>query len=126
MSAMTSIELLSPADLVQSPAFSHVAIVPAGATQIYVGGQNAVDAAGQLVGGDDIVAQVERVMANLETALESAGASMADLISVTILLVEGTDLQAGYGGGGRPGGRQRATAPGHGGHRLRAGGAGAP
>ena len=36
-------------------------------------------------------------MANLETALESAGASMTDLISVTILLVEGTDLQAGYG-----------------------------
>ena len=94
---MTSIELLSPADLVQSPAFSHVAVVPAGATQIYVGGQNAVDAQGNLVGGDDIVAQVERVMANLETALESAGASMTDLISVTILLVEGTDLQAGYG-----------------------------
>jgi enamine deaminase RidA (YjgF/YER057c/UK114 family) len=94
---MTSIELLSPADLVQSPAFSHVAIVPAGATQIYVGGQNAVDAQGNLVGGDDIVAQVERVMANLETALESAGASMTDLISVSILLVEGTDLQAGYG-----------------------------
>jgi enamine deaminase RidA (YjgF/YER057c/UK114 family) len=94
---MTSIELLSPADLVQSPAFSHVAIVPAGATQIYVGGQNAVDAQGNLVGGDDIVAQVERVMANLEAALESAGASMTDLISVTILLVEGTDLQAGYG-----------------------------
>jgi enamine deaminase RidA (YjgF/YER057c/UK114 family) len=91
---MTLIELLSPRDLVQSPAFSHVAIVPPGATQIYVGGQNAVDADGNLVGGDDIVAQVERVMANLETALEYGGASMTDLISVTILLVDGTDLSA--------------------------------
>ncbi|WP_091966466.1 hypothetical protein [Propionibacterium cyclohexanicum] len=50
---MTSIPLLRPHGLVSSPAFSHVAVVPPGATTIYGGGQNAVDAAGALVGGDD-------------------------------------------------------------------------
>ncbi len=93
----TSIQLLRPQGLVQSPAFSHVAVIPPGATQIHVGGQNAVDAAGQLVGGDDAVAQVEQTMANLQTALEAAGATMADLVSLTVLLVDGVDLQAGYG-----------------------------
>ena len=92
----TSIELLRPAGLVQSPAFSHVAVIPPEATQIHVGGQNAVDADGHLVGADDVVAQVEQTMTNLQTALRAAGATMADLVSLTVLLVEGVDLQAGY------------------------------
>ena len=38
---------LQPDGLVVSPAFSQVAVVPAGATTIYVGGQNGVDAEGK-------------------------------------------------------------------------------
>ena len=92
----TSIELLSPAGLVQSPAFSHVAVIPPEATVIHVGGQNAVNADGAVVGTDDVVAQVEQTMANLETALRAAGAITADLVSLAVLLVEGVDLLAGY------------------------------
>jgi len=40
---MNHIELLRPGGLVISPAFSHVAVIPPGATTIHVGGQNAVD-----------------------------------------------------------------------------------
>ena len=47
--AMTSIQRIRPEGLVSSLAFSHVAIVPPGATHIYVGGQNAVDADGSFV-----------------------------------------------------------------------------
>src|SRR5262245_30402036 len=93
---MTEIQLLKPEGLVQSPAFSHVAVVPPGATTILVGGQNAVTADGGLVGGDDVGAQTTRVMANLRTALQAAGASLGDLVSVTVYLVEGTDIHAGY------------------------------
>jgi enamine deaminase RidA (YjgF/YER057c/UK114 family) len=92
----TSIDLLRPAGLVRSPAFSHVAVLPPGATQIHVGGQNAVDADGRLVGADNVVAQVDRTMANLGTALAAAGATTADLVSLTVRLVEGVDLGAGY------------------------------
>ena len=93
---MTAVSLLQPAGLVRSPAFSHVAIIPPGATQIHVGGQNAVDAQGTLVGPGDLVAQVDQVMANLTVALAAAGATMADLVSLSIALVDGTDLRAGY------------------------------
>jgi enamine deaminase RidA (YjgF/YER057c/UK114 family) len=93
---MTEISLLRPAGLVHSPAFTHVAVVPPGATTIYVGGQNAVDAEGHLVGGDDAAAQTERVMANLEIALAAGGATVQDLVMVTLLLVDGVDLAQVY------------------------------
>jgi len=61
--------LLRPEGLVQSPAFTHVAIVPPGMTTIYVGGQNAVTADGTLVGEGDIAEQTRKTMANVRTAL---------------------------------------------------------
>src|SRR5918993_5495829 len=96
----TSIELLRPQGLVQSPAFSHVAVLPPNATQILVGGQNGVDGEGRVV-GDDVVAQVDQTMTNLQTALEAAEATMADLVSLTVLLVDGVDLRAGYAAAAR-------------------------
>ena len=92
----TTISLLRPAGLVRSPAFSHVAVVPPGATTIHVGGQDAVDETGAVVGGDDVAAQTAQVMANIATALRAAGAGMADVISLSVLLVEGADLAAAY------------------------------
>ena len=79
---MASIQRIRPQGLVSSPAFSHVAIVPPGATTIYVGGQNAVDGGGALIGEGDVAA---------------AGASLADVVHWTVLFVDGADLAAGYG-----------------------------
>ena len=97
----TSTSLLRPSGLVQSPSFSHVAVIPPGATQIHIGGQNAVDAEGRLVGGDDSAAQVDQTMANLRTALAAADATVEDLVSLTVVLVEGVDLRAAYGAAAR-------------------------
>lgn len=94
---MTSVQRLKPEGLVNSPAFSHVAVVPPGATTIYVGGQNAVDAEGRLVGADDVAVQSARSLANAKTALEAVGATLADVVQWTVLFVDGADLAAGYG-----------------------------
>ena len=93
---MTQIQLLRPEGLFASPAFSQVAIVPPGTTTVYVGGQNAVDRNGELVGGKDVAAQTRQVMANLSTALQAAGAGIEHLVSVLVLLMEGVDVQAAY------------------------------
>jgi enamine deaminase RidA (YjgF/YER057c/UK114 family) len=92
----TTVTFLRPAGLVHSPAFSHVAVVPPGATTIHVGGQNAVDASGALVGGDDIAAQTRQVMANVVTALAAVDATVRDVVAWTILVVEGADFGAAY------------------------------
>lgn len=94
---MSSIQRLRPAGLVASPAFSHVAIVPPGATTIYVGGQNAVDAEGVLIGQDDVAVQSSQAMANAKTALAAAGATFKDVVQWTVLFVDGADIAAGYG-----------------------------
>jgi enamine deaminase RidA (YjgF/YER057c/UK114 family) len=87
---------LQPAGLVQSPAFSHVAVVPAGATTIYVGGQNGVDATGAVV-SDDVAEQSVRAVENVVVALEAAGASLADVVQWTVLISADADLRAAYG-----------------------------
>lgn len=97
MVLMESIRLVKPAGLVASPAFSHVAVVPPGATTIYVGGQNAVDENGGLVGAGDVAAQSSRALRNAVTALESVGATIRDVVQWTVLFVDGVDLAAAYG-----------------------------
>lgn len=93
---MVTIQRIRPSGLVSSPAFSHVAIVPPGATTIYVGGQNAVDADGSLIGEGDVAAQSVRAMENVITALDAAGATLEDVVHWTVLFVDGVDLAAGY------------------------------
>jgi enamine deaminase RidA (YjgF/YER057c/UK114 family) len=92
-----SVRLLRPGGLVQSPAFSHVAVIPPGSTIIVVGGQNAVDAEGQVVGGDDLAAQVVQVFDNLEVALAAAGAGLEHVVHWSIDAKEGTDANAAFG-----------------------------
>lgn len=87
---------LQPAGLVVSPAFSHVAVVPAGATTIYVGGQNGVDDTGAVVSAD-AAEQSVRAVENVRTALEAVGASLADVVQWTVLIHEDADLRAAYG-----------------------------
>ena len=90
------IQRLQPTGLVKSPAFSHVAIVPPGATTIYVGGQNGVDEEGKVV-SDDVAEQTVRAIDNAEVALKAAGASLADVIQWTVFLQKDADLNAAYG-----------------------------
>ena len=87
---------LQPAGLVVSPAFSHVAIVPAGATTIYVGGQNGVDGTGAIV-STDVAEQSSRAVENVAVALEAAGASLADVVQWTVFIAADADLGAAYG-----------------------------
>ncbi|WP_424936095.1 MULTISPECIES: RidA family protein [Bacteria] len=85
-----------PEGLVVSPAFSHVAVIPPGSTTIHVGGQNGVDASGAVV-SSDIAAQAARALDNAEAALHTAGATLADVVSWTVLVHADADLRAAYG-----------------------------
>lgn len=91
------IEFLQPDGLVRSPAFSHAAVVPAGAATIYVGGQNGVDENGQVVDPDDVAAQSVRAVDNVEVALRAAGADLSDVVSWTVLIAADADITAAYG-----------------------------
>ena|SRR5690242_13628301 len=91
------IRYLQPDGLVRSPAFSHGAVVPAGAATIYVGGQNGVDEMGKVVAVDDVAAQAVQALGNVETVLHAAGAALSDVVSWTVLIAADADVAAAYG-----------------------------
>lgn len=89
-----AVERINPEQLPRSPFYSQATVVPAGASLVFVGGQNAVDATGALVGPGDAVAQTDQVMRNVVACLTAAGTSVSNLVSLEIKAVAGTDLGA--------------------------------
>ena len=77
---------INPEGLVKPGAYTPVVSVTGGRT-LYISGQVSQDAAGQLVGKDDLLAQTEQVYINLSTALAAAGASFADVVKLTVFVV---------------------------------------
>ena len=90
------VELLSPEGLVKSPAFSHVAVVSGPVRTIFVGGQDAIDADGEVVGKGDLGAQTTQILANIETALAAGGAGLEHVIKWTVFVVEGQDVREAF------------------------------
>jgi 2-iminobutanoate/2-iminopropanoate deaminase len=65
--------------------------ITAGGT-IYVSGQIGMDPSGTIPEGFE--AQTQRAFENLKAVLAAAGASLSDIVKVTVLLVELSDLAA--------------------------------
>ena len=58
---------------------------------LFVSGIVAVDAKGELVGGEDVVAQARQVFENLRLVLAAAGCGFGDAVKVTIFLTDVDD-----------------------------------
>lgn len=89
-----TITYLNPDTLHTNPAFTQVAIVEAPTKMIYVGGQNAVNIEGEIV-GSDMESQTTQTMKNLIAALDAAGATLGNVFKMTIYIVQGQSLQEG-------------------------------
>jgi len=81
-----AVELIDPDGLYHPPTYSHVA-VGRGSSIVFVSGQVGYDENGQLV-GDDHASQGERAFQNVRTAVEAAGASVEDVVKITIYVVD--------------------------------------
>lgn len=79
--------VLSPPQLSKPAGYSHVAEVTGGRL-IYISGQVALDASGNLVGKNDYPAQLRQVFANLNTALEAAGTTFKNVIKLNYYVVD--------------------------------------
>jgi enamine deaminase RidA (YjgF/YER057c/UK114 family) len=90
------VKFLQPDGLIRNPAFSHAAIVSGPVRTIYIGGQDAVDADGNVVGIGDIAAQTEQVLRNLRTALTAAGAGPEHVVKWNLYIVDGQDIAPGF------------------------------
>ena len=91
------LEHLNPDSMHKNPAFSQGIIVPANARLLVIGGQNAVNQQGGVVGKGDMAAQTTQALDNLITVLEAAGGSLDNLIRVGIYFRADADIDAGFG-----------------------------
>jgi enamine deaminase RidA (YjgF/YER057c/UK114 family) len=91
-----SVRYIDPEGLNKNPAFTNVVVVEGPARTLYVGGQDSVDASGNIVGRGDVAAQTEQVLANVRAALAAGGAGPEHVIKWTLLVVEGASLQEGF------------------------------
>ena len=90
------VQHINPDGLSKNPAFTNVITVTGPAKTIYIGGQDSVDASGQIVGKGDIKQQTEQVLNNLQTALKAAGADLEHIIKWNIYVVQGQPIQPGF------------------------------
>jgi len=89
------IERLNPPELHATPGYHHVTIASPGRL-VFLAGQCPLDAAGDLVGEDDVFAQTDQIVANTLIALTAAGVGPADVVRTVIYVVsEDRDVLAG-------------------------------
>lgn len=86
------IQRTNPPGLSTPTGYSHVVSATGGRT-IYVAGQVAFDAKGELVGKGDLRAQTAQVFANLETALKAAGAGFDDVVKTNYYMLDASQVQ---------------------------------
>ena len=61
---------------------------------LFVSGLTAHDAEGRVVGGTDAAKQTRQILMNLKLVLDAAGATMADVLKVTVFLTNIDDRAA--------------------------------
>lgn len=86
------IQRINPPGLSTPAGYTHVVAAHGGRT-IYVSGQVALNAKGQVVGKGDITAQTKQVFANLAVALAAAGATFNDVVKANYYMLDATQVQ---------------------------------
>lgn len=71
--------------------YTHVVEVTGGRL-VYIAGQVALDAKGNVVGANDFRAQANQVFENLHTALRSVGADFGDLVKINTYVLDMSQL----------------------------------
>jgi enamine deaminase RidA (YjgF/YER057c/UK114 family) len=73
------------------PVLSHSADAVRAGRHLFVAGILPADAEGNLVGGDDVVAQARHVFADLGEILRAGGCTFGDVVKVTVYLTDVDD-----------------------------------
>jgi enamine deaminase RidA (YjgF/YER057c/UK114 family) len=94
--AKGEVKYINPEGLHRNPAFTNVVTVTGPVKTIYIGGQDAVDASGAIVGKGDLKAQTEQILKNIQAALAAAGAQPEHVIKWNIYVLQGQSVQDGF------------------------------
>jgi enamine deaminase RidA (YjgF/YER057c/UK114 family) len=79
-------KFINPPELATPRGYTHV-VTATGRKMVFVAGQVALDAKGEVVGKGDLRAQATQAYTNLKAALTAAGATPADVVKLNIYIV---------------------------------------
>jgi enamine deaminase RidA (YjgF/YER057c/UK114 family) len=96
MTPTGDVSYINPDTLNKNPSFTNVVVVTGPVKTIYVGGQDAVDASGSIIGKGDLKAQTEQVLKNIQAALAAGGAQIEHIVKWNLYIVQGQPLRAGF------------------------------
>jgi len=77
-----------------APPISHYCDAVRFGDLLFISGIPPTDQGGKVVGGDDVAAQTRQVFRNMKLVLDAAGASFADILKVTVYLLDVNDRAA--------------------------------
>lgn len=83
-------EIINPDSLAPPRGFNHGIKVSDG-DLLFLAGQDGADETGTIVDPDDIVAQFEQILENLQTVVEEAGGNMSDIVKLNIFVADRDD-----------------------------------
>jgi enamine deaminase RidA (YjgF/YER057c/UK114 family) len=78
---------INPPGVSTPTGYTHVVSAPGGGRIVFISGQVAAGASGQVVGEGDLARQADQVFENLKTCLAAAGATFADVTKLTTYVV---------------------------------------
>jgi enamine deaminase RidA (YjgF/YER057c/UK114 family) len=82
-----NLRFVNPSELAPPPGYTHVVEASGGRT-VYLSGQVALDASGEVMGIGDLRAQTRQVFENLEVALGAVGAGFKDVVKLTYYVAD--------------------------------------
>ncbi|MCW3998961.1 MAG: RidA family protein [Candidatus Bathyarchaeota archaeon] len=94
--SILEINHINPQSLAAPRGYSHAISVEGNYRTIYIGGQNAVNEKGNVVGENSLKEQTIKVLENIEKILMEADAKLEDIVKFNIYLVEGQKPQEGF------------------------------
>jgi len=77
-----------------APPISHYCDAVRFGDLLFISGIPPTDRGGKVVGGDDVAAQARQVFRNMKLVLDAAGASFADILKITVYLLDVNDRAA--------------------------------
>lgn len=82
--------IINPETLAHPHGFSHGVFVNGG-NLLFIAGQTGTDADGHIVAPDNLVAQYDQVLRNIQTVVETAGGVMDEIVKITIYVRDRDD-----------------------------------
>ena len=85
--------IINPTTLAAPRGYTH-GILVTGGRLLFLGGQDASDAAGRIVGVGDLLVQFEQALKNLDAVVRDAGGTMTDIMKLNVFVRQREDYLA--------------------------------